>query len=207
SNVSVIGRKVFEGKLFGAEIKEVKKKLHLNYMISFNGGVYYFKNTEKTKEIFNKAKELIDQYSLLGIELMRGEKNEEPLFSIAMSISNEAPVDDQGEGMYTPMGQAGVFKMDSLKGQCEFYKHGRKVSPAIMHFGGGYPEAFHYRREVCKIKLVYKYRLPKLPVSLIVNLIFNPAYTCYVFVYRILKFLLKGTKLKFKPLMPMFRFE
>lgn len=207
ANVSVIGRKVYEGKLFGVELTQIKNKLNLNYMISFNGGVYYFKSTQKAHEIFKTAKELVNRYQELGVDLMRGEKNEEPLFSLAMSIFREEPVNDSKKGMYTPMGQMGVFKMDSLKGCCEFYKHGEKVYPAIMHFGGGYPEAFHYRRETIKIKLVYKYRFPKAIVSPLVNLIFNPPYICYVFVYRLLKFLIKGTKFKLTPVMPMFKFE
>lgn len=207
SNVSVIGRKVLEGSLFGMSVQEARQKLKLDYLITFNGGVYYFKNTDKSKNIFDKARELVDMYDKLGIARHRGQINEEPLMSLAISFGNEEPVDDNKKGMYTPVGQKGVFKMDALKGYCQFYKNGIKVEPAIMHFGGGYPEAFHYKREVLKIKLVYTYKLPPALVSFLINFIFNPSYIIYVFGYRLLKSLVKRNKFKITPLMPMFRFE
>jgi hypothetical protein len=109
--------------------------------------------------------------------------------------------------MYTPVGQSGVFKMDALQGECEFYKYNEKVNPVIMHFGGGYPEAFHYRRETLKIKLAYSTKLPNKLISFFVNVCYNPIYITYVFGYRLLKAIFKGSKMKMSPLMPMFKFE
>ena len=129
------------------------------------------------------------------------------MLAIAMSVFAVEPIDDLGMAMKTPVGQKGVFKMDALKGICEFYKHGEKVTPAIMHFGGGYPEAFHYKRETTKLRWVYHYKIPRAVTSCVVNAIYNPPYIVYVFLYRVIKKILKGGELKFTPIMPMFRFE
>jgi hypothetical protein len=206
-DVSVIGKKVTEGKIFGFSVNEMKTKLKLLFIPTFNGGTYYFKKTPKAQNVFEKAKEYLQQYDSLGIDRHRGNINEEPLMAIAMGFYEQEPIDDKGKGMYTPVGQKGVFKMDVLRGYCEFYKRDVKVSPAIMHFGGGYPEAFHYRREILKMHLYYKYKFPKIIASVIVNCSYNPVYIVYVFLYRIFKKIIKGGALKFTPLMPMFRFE
>jgi hypothetical protein len=206
-DVSVIGRKVFEGELFGFPLKDIQDRLGLKYVISFNGGVYYFKKNQKAETIFNKAKDIVKNYDAYNIVKVRGEIADEPLMSLAMGIYEQEPIDDHGKGMYTPVGQQGRFKMDVLKGYCEFWKSGRKVTPAIMHFGFGHTQAFHCQRETKKLKLVYYYHVPKSIASLLVNVLYNPPYIIYVFAYRIIKSIIKRTKFKLFPLMPMFRFE
>ncbi|MGZ4058284.1 MAG: hypothetical protein ACXVPU_04615 [Bacteroidia bacterium] len=206
-DVSVIGKKVFEGELFGFPLEDIKKHLGLNYVISFNGGVYYFKKNETAKMVFDKSKEIVKNYDAYNIVKVRGEIADEPLLSLAMSIYNQGPIEDHGQGMYTPVGQSGQFKMDVLRGYCEFIKNGNLVSPAIMHFGFGHTHAFHYRRERRKLRLVHYYHFPKLLSSILVNMIYNPVYIVYVFVYRINKTLLRRAKFKIFPVMPMFRFE
>lgn len=207
NNVGVMGRKVFDGELFGVPVKQLGEKLGLSYIPAFNGGTYYFKKNPRAKAVYDKAKELVSRYDELGIARHRGNINEEPLMSIALGLFNEEPVNDDGMGMYTPVGQSGVFKMDVLKGYCEFYKYGKKVTPAIMHFGLGHTQAFHYKREVLKLDLVYYKKIPAGLVSASVNFLYNPLYVAYVLAYRTAKSLLKGEKFKMSPLMPMFRFE
>ncbi len=206
--VSVIGKKITEGKLIGTSVEELKSKISLNYLLTFNGGVYYFEKGTIASAIFDDAIDLFaNKYDNLNLCKFNGLPGDEPAMSIAMSMHGMEPINDNGKGMYTPVGQSGVFKMDALKGLCEFYKHGEKVTPAIMHFGGGYPEAFHYKRETRKLRWVYYYKIPKPIASFVVNAISNPPYILFVFFYRIVKKIIKGGKLKLTPLMPMFRFE
>jgi hypothetical protein len=206
--VSVMGRKVFNGNAIGTSVEKLKNELGIDYLLMFNGGVYYFEKGDLAKQVFNKSVELYhNNYDSLGLIKFGGQPGDEPVMSIAMAMFNMEPIDDEGKGMYTPIGQSGVFKMDVLHGQCEFYKSGVKVTPAIMHFGGGWPEAFHYKREALKLHLVYYYKLPRSFVSILVNGIYNPSYIIYIFFYRIFKKIIKGGPLKFTPLMPMFKFE
>jgi hypothetical protein len=206
-DVSVIGRKVFEGEQFGFSLADIQNRFGLKYVISFNGGVYYFKKNQKAKIIFDTSKDIVKNYEAYNIVKVRGEIADEPLMSLAMGIYNQEPIDDHGKGMYTPVGQSGQFKMDVLRGYCEFSKNGRVVNPAIMHFGFGHTRAFHYRREQMKLKLVHYYHFPKMFSSILINTFYNPPYVIYVFVYRLGKTILKRTKFKLFPLIPMFRFE
>jgi len=206
--VSVIGKNVMSGPLLGTTVEVLKSKLGINYLPTFNGGVYYFEKGEKAERVFNEALDIFyNKYDELNLWKFSGQAGDEPAMSIAMAINNMQPIDDSAKGMYTPVGQSGVFKMDALKGYCEFYKYDEKVNPAIMHFGGGYPEAFHYKRETMKLRWVYHYKIPRTLASFVINLIYNPPYIIYVFLYRIIKKIVKGGKLKFTPIMPMFRFE
>jgi hypothetical protein len=206
--MSVMGKKIVAGPFIGTTIESLKQHYTFDYLPTFNGGVYYFEKSERAASIFELAGDIFqNKYDALNLWKFDGRPGDEPAMAIAMGVYGVEPVDDQKNGMYTPVGQAGVFKMDALKGFCEFYKNGEKVTPAIMHFGGGYPEAFHYRREQTKIKVAYRYKLPKRLVSFFVNACYNPVYITYVFAYRLLKFVFKKEKLKLTPLMPMFRFE
>jgi hypothetical protein len=206
-DVSVIGRKIFEGEQFGFSLSDIKERLGLKYVISFNGGVYYFKKNQTAKTIFDTSKDIVKNYQNYNLVKVRGEIADEPLMSLAMGLHDQEPINDHGKGMYTPVGQSGQFKMDVLKGYCEFVKTGRGVSPAIMHFGFGHTRAFHYRREAMKLRLVHYYHFPKQIASVLVNVTYNPPYVIYVFFYRLSKAILKGAKFKLFPLMPMFRFE
>lgn len=207
--VGVLGFKVFSGNFIGTTIESLKSEFKFEFLPSFNGGVYYFERNEQAKLIFDKAIEIFkNKYHELGLGCFDGRPGDEPVMSIAIGVAGIDPLEDtEGKGMYTPVGQHGQFKMDVLKGYCQFMKREKKVTPAIMHFGGGYPEAFHYRREKAKLKLVYYYKFPKWLSSFLVNATWNPSYIVYVFVYRIIKKIVKGGKLKLTPIMPMFRFE
>ncbi len=206
-HVSVMGKTITDGKLFGTQLAEVKQKIKFDFMPVFNGGVYYFEKSIEAKKVFEDANYVIDNYVSLGINKHRGDLADEPIMAFAMAMNNMEPVDDNAKGMYTPVGQNGQFKMDVLKGYCTFMKREQEVNPAIMHFGGGYPEAFHYRREKAKLKLVYYFYFPRWLSSGLINVLWNPAYAGYVFLYRIIKKIVKGGKLKFSPVLPMFRFE
>lgn len=207
-HMSVMGRKKYSGAYIGTTIELLKKHYSFDYLPSFNGGVYFFEKSELAENVFRLGLDIFNnKYDELNLCKFDGRAGDEPAMAIAMGVYGVVPVDDQKKGMYTPVGQQGVFKMDALKGYCVFYKYDERVTPVIMHFGGGYPEAFHYRRELMKIKLVYHFKLPKPMVSFIVNACYNPIYIGYVFFYRLLKCIVKGHKLKLTPLMPMFRFE
>jgi hypothetical protein len=206
--VSVIGRKVMSGPSIGSTVEKLREQAGVQYLLSFNGGVYYFEKRPDAQDVFNEARRIFsNEYDALGLVKFNGRPGDEPVMSVAMGKFGMEPIDDDWHGMYTPVGQSGVFRMDALKGYCEFYKYGQLVKPAIMHFGGGYPEAFHYRRERMKILIKYRCGLPGWLISGMVNLIYNPPYIVFVFFYRLLKTAMGKSRFKLSPIMPMFRFE
>ena len=207
-NVSTSGKKITDGRHWGMDIPFIMQKYDTKYIIVLNGGLFYFIKSEKSLAIFRKVVALLKEYNQIGADLWReGKIDDQPLFSIAMSIYGQEPIDDKGKGMRTPLGISGQFKMDILKGMCEFNKGNERVFPAIMHFGGECTKTFFYRREVRKLELGSRTMLPKFLISFFVNVGYNIPYTFYVFVYRIAKSVLKNKRFEVFPLMPMHRFE
>lgn len=206
---SVMGKYKQSGDFIGTTIE----KIQLIYpeakkFIAFNGGVYYFEKGAKAQQVFELAVDIFDnQYANLGLHLFNGKPGDEPAMAIAMAAHNCTSFDDDNKGMYTPVGIKGNIKIDVLKAICRFKKYENEVSPAIMHFGGGYPEAFHYRREIAKINLVHTYKFPRALASFLVNISWNPVYATYVFMYRVAKKIVKGGTFKVTPALPMFKFE
>ena len=207
--ISVLGKKVFHGSLLGTTIEEIKKKININYLPTFNGGVYYFEKGEESEKVFNLARVIFfEKYKEWGLWLFDGKPGDEPAMSIAMGhFQIEPTADPEYKSMYTPVGQKGIFKMDILKGFCLFNKNDVWVRPTVMHFGGGYPEAFHYKREIAKLNFYSFTKISKPISSFFINLIYNTPYIIFVFLYRLIKWVSGKSKLKFSPLIPMFRFE
>jgi hypothetical protein len=200
----VFGDQIESGDWY-MDVAEMCKKFGLASIPLFNGGTYYFNDKAIAAEIYNKARELAESYKALGFTEFRGSINEEPLVAVAMAINNIEAVDDKGIGMRTPIGLIGPLKIDVLNKKCSFNKEGEHVDPAIMHFAGSYADAFHYKREVAKLKMAHRFPfLNKKLISVIVNLTFNLPYSSFVFIKRIMKVILRKEKFDFSNILPAF---
>jgi len=173
-DVSAIGCEMRSGSWSGIDVQATREVLGIPYVVQLNGGVYYFRRGDRSNQVFRTAQELIPRYQQLGIALLRGQMNDEPLMSLAMALHHQRPVDDRGRGMRTRVGQTGDFELDVLKNRCRFTKHGTVVEPAIMHFGGRHTGGFYYRRETRKMDLHEHGNLSRHAASAIVNLTWNP---------------------------------
>ncbi|MGZ3751744.1 MAG: hypothetical protein ACXVB0_02075 [Mucilaginibacter sp.] len=200
----VFGDQISSGEWY-MDVAEMCKKFNLPSIPLFNGGTYYFKNTDVTFNIYDQARQLKERYDELGFIKFRGSINEEPLIAVSMAINNIEAVDDAGIGMRTPIGIIGSLKIDVLNSVCAFNKEEVFVEPAILHFPGSYASAFHYKREVRKLKLAHKISfLNKRSASFIVNLTSNTPYAMLVFCKRVLKVMIRGEKFEFKNRLPVF---
>lgn len=204
---SVLGRVQNDGRIFGTDIALLREQLGIDYMPHFNGGVYYFEKGPVAEQAFLYIRQLIPRYDQLGLARHRGSINEEPLMGIAMARFGFRPVEEYPAGMFYPEGQSGRFHIDTLLGGSAFTLYGRKVNPVVVHFGGGYATAFHYRRETAKLNMVRSVPFGRTVVTILVNTTWNLAYMVYVFAYRIASAILKGKDFRLRPLVPMFKFE
>jgi hypothetical protein len=200
----VFGGQIDSGEWY-MDVAAMCKKFNLPSIPLFNGGTYYFNNSTIAANIYNEARHLKADYAGLGFKEFRGSVNEEPLIAVAMAINKVEAVDDAGTGMRTPIGINGPLKIDVLNNKCTFDKEGVIVKPVIMHFAGSYSNAFHYKREVAKLKMADKLPfLSKKLCSIVVNLIFNTSYGLFVFFKRIFKSILRKEKFDFSISLPVF---
>ncbi|HTE02438.1 MAG TPA: hypothetical protein VK668_24285 [Mucilaginibacter sp.] len=200
----VFGDQISTGEWY-MDVAEMCKKFSLPSIPLFNGGTYYFKNDAVATGIFNRARELKDDYLELGFKPFRGSINEEPLIAVAMALNQVEAVDDRGFGMRTPIGMKGSLNVDVLNERCSFNKDGEIAEPAIMHFAGDFAYYFHYKRECAKLKALHKFPfIGKKLMSFLVNLGYNLSYGTYVFMKRISKMILRREKFDFSISLPVF---
>lgn len=200
----VFGDQINSGEWY-MDVAEICKKFNLQSIPLFNGGVYYFKKNEVTTNIYNKARELYENYTGLNFVKIRESINEEPLIAVAMAINNIEAIDDEGAAMRTPIGINGALTLDILNKKCYFNKAGVNVEPAILHFAGSFADGFHYKRETAKLSVANKYpMLNKKLISVIINLIYNVPYGLLVFFKRIVKFITRGEQFNFTDRLPVF---
>jgi hypothetical protein len=201
---AVFGDQITSGDWY-MDVAKMCQKFNLASIPLFNGGTYYFKKNDTTTKIYEQARKLHEQYGELGFHDFRGSINEEPLVAVAMAMNGVEAVDDKGAAMRTPIGLVGPFEIDVLNGKCNFNKEGIGVQPAIVHFSGAFSTAFHYKREVCKLKSIHTLPfLNKKLASFLVNSAYDIPYAGYVFFKRITKALLRREKFDYSNPLPVF---
>lgn len=138
------------GKLISQKAAE---KYGITRYIGFNGGVYYFKKTEKAARIYARAVELLDTYLEDEQHLFNGKMGDEPVMAVALLENGVYGVEDpKKERMFCTPGMRDL-KINLLTGKCTFIKYDYRVNPAVMHWGTGDTKKPVYRREVQTLNL------------------------------------------------------
>src|ERR1700744_4065020 len=93
--VSVVGNYINNGEWFG-NVAAICKKLGVEKLPKFNGGVYYLEKGEKATQVYSKARELENSYDETGFVRLRGRPNDEVLIAAAMALNSQTPIPDDG---------------------------------------------------------------------------------------------------------------
>jgi hypothetical protein len=112
----------------------------------FNGGIYFFKDGELSRSVFQTAREIHGSYRKYGIKVFDGSgPGEETVIALALAKLNMLNLyHDEGRLMRTPTGLKGKMFIDPLGGGCSFERYDGVVSPAICHFAGPYLLSVEY---------------------------------------------------------------
>jgi len=163
---------------FDGDIALMCRRLGVASIPRFNGGMYYFTQSDEAIAVFATARTLMSQYDELGLRLTaRGSRSDEPVLAMALASHGIRAVDDHGSTMRTPIGIEGELKIDVLRGYCRFTKAGVVVTPAIVHFADWRTLAFHYNREALKLQIARSVAIQPERVSRGVDAICNPLYS------------------------------
>ena len=165
------------------DAEKVKKDFNVTVVPMFNGGVYYFKDTEKAKKVFDDALMLIDKYDYYGMPkfinagVKKLSKGDEPLFVLAMAINSCFAVRDVWHRTNFHVNKSKALELDVIKKKCTFIKkYWGRVYPTIIHFGTDNTKLYHYKKEAFKIKLCWNYNMS----SLISNTLIFPYTLWYI---------------------------
>jgi hypothetical protein len=164
-SVSVIGSYVSSGEWFG-NIALICKKMGVDRIPKFNGGIYYIEKGEKAAQIYSKARELEAQYDDIGFVRLRGKPNDEVLMAVSMALNGQAPVIDDGTIMSDPQACRGKYEVNVISGKTSLvnkpYPHKlhqswypfHRVHPVVVHFLGYYTAHYPYKLDAYRLKKV-----------------------------------------------------
>ena len=165
--VSVIGREETEGELFG-DIAARCRAVGVNWVPRFCGGIYYFRRGPVSEQVFQTARDLEKRYDTLGLARLRGMPNEEPLIGLAMAMTGQHPIPEDGSIKAEPMFFSGRTELDVFKGFARLFNaHGlpkptpewkipNEAHPAVVHFNCSFAEQPPYTTETVRLEKVMR---------------------------------------------------
>ena len=134
-------------------VDDILNRFALTKLPKFNGGLYYFEQSNTAKAVFETALEVLRDWKKLDMPEFRGDgPNDERIIAIAMMLHNQTLFHDHGQMMQTPIGLRSSLNVDSITGKSTFQKNNKIVSPALVHFACVWAEHPVYYREVSKLK-------------------------------------------------------
>jgi len=195
-DVTVIGRPVPLESYWGTGHSEfARKEFGIDKSILFNGGFYYFKKSELTKRIFDKAREISLKYDEYGFHRIKNKwKNEEDLLSIGMVANKQSPIADDGRFMTDLYTDHRPAILNVLKGERRLRNPAYPVreprgwypatySPVILHFGGSNLNSYPYVSQHWLLKL-HKAGFSKAIASALVFIFIDVPFRSYYWIKR-----------------------
>lgn len=162
--VSVIGGHIRDGEWFG-DVHSVCRRFAVDKLPKFNGGVYYVERGERSRRVYETARQLEPLYDDIGLQRLRGKPNEELLMAIAMAIHGESGIAEDGSIMAEPLNFASGLWVDVLGGRArllnlpehpQYRPHWplREARPLIVHFLGSFTDRGPYAVEEMRLDRV-----------------------------------------------------
>jgi hypothetical protein len=163
SEVAVIGHKLTEGKNVGycEDVTMVMHNAGITYFPLLCGSVYYFEKGELSTKVFDHARSLLRSYREIGLVLLNGKENEEPLIAIGMAKFDLPPLKDTGMVKADRMfyqylqtnvinGSARLWNENNIP--VPEYSQLMDSTPLIVHFNSSHAESYEYHSEVIRLK-------------------------------------------------------
>lgn len=144
-------------------------RTQIQYLISMNGGIYYVRKGPVASNVFEKAQELVNEYSTIDFKYFT-RPADEPIMAMAMVLNQCAPCDKPYEMVILPGYKAKI----STDWHGNIYENGNLVKKKLIHFSTPRTKHFLYQylNEVNHITLQTKrhyifFKIKYLPADLI----------------------------------------
>lgn len=126
-----------------------KYKSQIKYLISMNGGIYYFRKTKKAEQVFHKAIEIIDDYSTIDFKYF-SQPEDEPLMAMSMVLNECRPCTTSYDMIILPACERKITT--DFAGNV--YEDKKLSSAKMIHFSTPRTELFlyNYLNEINHIK-------------------------------------------------------
>jgi hypothetical protein len=146
------------------DLPDLMRRLNLQSLPKFNGGVYFFRKSALSEKVFESARRIQNDPINYGLKAFDSTgPGDEPAYALAMAQHGISGYDDQGRLMRTPVSLRGKLTIDPTQGLCSFVRAEGRVTPAICHFAGDYrflPEYYYARialKRSCSVTAIPTY--------------------------------------------------
>jgi hypothetical protein len=140
------------------DLQKAVNEFGITNLPRFNGGIYYFMNTQRARSVFETASALIPRYDELSMPRFTNIKagiskmGDEPLFALSMAIHNVKAVEDEEKNGMWNINGCRYMCINLDKQVCTYDKYETEVAPSLVHFGTDNTKRYHYRKEVLRLK-------------------------------------------------------
>lgn len=136
----------------GIDFVILEQKTGLSKLPGFNGGVYYIEKGTASERIFERARDILPNYSDYGIGKFRSGPNDEIVLSIAMALEGHESTPLPKHVMRETYGLSGSIDLDSINGRARLRCYDTDYEPSIVHFCSGWRDQLAYTQEMKKLK-------------------------------------------------------
>lgn len=116
----------------------------------FNGGVYYIRNTEVSKQVFSIAKEVAKNYKNYAFNGLFATPADEPLLALGMAVCNCRPIlnetETQVEYIFAPNPKN--LDADILQPKATLKRSDKTVTSRIIHWSNYLTEKSEYKYQI-----------------------------------------------------------
>lgn len=142
----------------------------INYYVTFNGGVYIFKNNEESRKIFDYAQNAIKLYQQYKMPNYSRGVGDEPLMQLAMSNYGCKAIEMKESNDFSLcLVNYSDLQVDVVNRKCSFYKNGHLRTPKILHWGTELTRILpQYGIEYLKVKKAYMHK--KATINMLENI-------------------------------------
>lgn len=116
-----------------------KYKSQIKYMIDMNGGIVFFRKTDRAASIFGKALALVDEYSDFDFKRFK-EPADEPVMALSMALHSCKPRDFSYNQLILP----GIHEKVTTDYQGNIYIGKKQVQTKMIHFSNIRTKHFLY---------------------------------------------------------------
>ena len=122
-------------------------KSRVSYVVGLHGGIYYMRNCETTKRVFESAKAFVSDYPKFKFKGKFDTPGDEPLIALAMAVNNCHPVPFQLKAICCYWEYVDCISIDITEGKAEV-----EIEPFIntilLHWGTRYTRGLEYHRQI-----------------------------------------------------------
>ena len=124
-----------------------KLKSKVSYVVGLHGGIYFMRNSEKARQVFDTAKGLVPDYSEFKFKGKFDTPGDEPLIALAMALNNCKPIPFNREAICCYWEYVDGMRIDISKGRAEITSK-PEGNTNLVHWGTRFTRGLLYQEQI-----------------------------------------------------------